>query len=197
MELLSALRWRSGVSCPARPAQRAAGGDGTFEIALEGLQSCRQSYLPNSAIVRTVLEGQSGSIEIIDFAPRFKWRERSFRPQTLVRRVRPLSGSPRITVKIAPNYDYGRREATVTSGSNSIRFSGPQQTLRLTTDAPIDYIVAETPFMLDTPINLIFGPDETLTDGVAETAPTSRSARSTTGANGCTGSHCRSNGRMP
>ncbi len=145
-------------------------GDGAFEIALEGLQSCRQSYLPNSAVVCTVLEGESGSIEIIDFAPRFKWRERSYRPQTLVRRVRPLSGSPRITVKIAPNFDFGRREATVTSGSNSIRYSGPHQTLRLTTDAPVDYIVAGTPFLLDTPINLIFGPDETLSDGVAETA---------------------------
>ena len=42
--------------------------------------------------------------------------------------------------------------------------------MRLTTDAPIDYIVDETAFILDEPINLIFGPDETLTDGAAETA---------------------------
>jgi hypothetical protein len=50
---------------------------GVFEIVLDGLKSARQQYVPNSAIVRTVLESGDGAIEIIDFAPRFKWRERN------------------------------------------------------------------------------------------------------------------------
>ena len=37
-------------------------------------------------------------------------------------------------------------------------------TLRLTTDAPIDYILKETVFNLSDPINFVIGPDETLTN---------------------------------
>ncbi len=145
-------------------------GDGMFEIELVDGVEFNQSYVGNTAVVRTIIEGPSGAIEIIDFAPRFKSLQRSFRPQTLVRRIRPLRGSPRIRIKAKPRYDYGRAAPLVAYGSNHIRYIGPSVALRLTTDAPIDYIVAETTFILDEPINLIFGPDETLTTGAAETA---------------------------
>jgi GH15 family glucan-1,4-alpha-glucosidase len=141
-----------------------------FEIQLEGLIAAQQDYLPNSAVLRTVLESPDGAIEIIDFAPRFKWRERSFRPQTLVRRIRPLRGSPRIRVVITPGFDCGRAPRSVASGSNHMRFVGPDMTLRLTTDGPIDYLSSGTPFIIDTPLNLILGPDETLENGAMETA---------------------------
>ena len=143
---------------------------GIFEIQLEGLVAATQNYLTNSAVLRTVLESPDGAIEIIDFAPRFKWRERSFRPQTLVRRIRPLRGSPRIRVVVSPGFDCGRAPRSVASGSNHMRFVGPDMTLRLTTDGPLDYLSSRTPFIVDAPINLIFGPDETLEGGVAETA---------------------------
>jgi GH15 family glucan-1,4-alpha-glucosidase len=143
---------------------------GIFEIQLEGLVAATQNYVPNSAVLRTVLESPDGAIEIIDFAPRFKWRERSFRPQTLVRRIRPLRGSPRIRVVVTPGFDCGRAPRSVASGSNHMRFVGPDMTLRLTTDGPLDYLSSRTPFILDAPINLILGPDETLEGGVAETA---------------------------
>ena len=145
---------------------------GVFEIRLDGLASSRQSYLANSAILRTVLESAEGSIEITDFAPRFKWRERSFRPQMLVRRIRPLSGSPRISIHVRPGYDHGRKSCSLVQGSNHLRFVAPDFTLRLTSDAPTDYIARQTPFILDAPIDLILGPDETLESGVAETART-------------------------
>jgi GH15 family glucan-1,4-alpha-glucosidase len=143
---------------------------GVFEIQLEGLVASSQAYLPNSALLRTVLESPEGAIEIIDFAPRFKWRERPFRPQTLVRRVRPLRGSPRIRVVIKPSLDCGSRPCALSTGSNHMRFMGPDFTLRLTTDGPIDYLSVATPFIIDAPINFILGPDETLEGGVAETA---------------------------
>jgi GH15 family glucan-1,4-alpha-glucosidase len=151
----------------------APGGDperGVFEIVLDGLVASSQAYVPNSAILRTVLESPDGAIEITDFAPRFKWRERSFRPQTLVRRIRPLRGSPRIRVVISPGFDCGRTPRAMAQGSNHMRFVGPDMTLRLTTDGPIDYLASSTPFNLDAPMNMILGPDETLEGGVAETA---------------------------
>lgn len=143
---------------------------GMFAIDLEDLVETKQEYIPNTAILRTRLHGRSGSIEIIDFAPRFKWRGRSFRPQTLVRRIRPISGSPRIAIRVRPSFHHGAARPDITFGSNHIRYHGNGLALRLTTDAPIDYIRNETSFIVDDELNLIFGPDETLSDGVAKTA---------------------------
>lgn len=145
-------------------------GHGIFAIELEGLTETSQSYVPNTAILRTRLQGREGAIEIIDFMPRFKWRDRSFRPQMLVRRLRLLSGSPRIRIKVKPTFDNGKELPTHTFGSNHIRYCGDSQTLRLTTNAPIDYLRNETPFILEDEVDLIFGPDETLSEGAAETA---------------------------
>lgn len=144
--------------------------DGVFAIELDDLVESSQSYIPNTAILRTVLTGRTGSLEVIDFAPRFKWRDRSFRPQMIVRRIRPISGSPRIRIKVTPSFNHGSDKPKQTFGSNHIRYIGDQQTVRLTTDAPIDYIRAQTSFILDEEVNLVFGPDETLSDGAFQTA---------------------------
>ncbi len=149
---------------------REAPGEGMFAIEMENLISSEQSYVPNTALLRTVLHGESGAVEIIDFAPRFQWRDRSFRPQMLIRRLRPIAGRPRIRIRVKPRFEYGKLAPNITFGSNHIRYSGPKTTLRLTTDAPIDYIADETPFNLAEPVNLVLGPDETLSDGATETA---------------------------
>lgn len=144
--------------------------DGAFTIDLVDLKSTEQAYVPNTAILRTVLHGESGSVEITDFVPRFYWRDRAFRPQTIIRRLKPLSGSPRIRIRVRPRFQYGKVTPAISSGSNHIRYSGPDMTVRLTTDAPIDYLLQETPFILNDVVNLVLGPDETLSDGPAETA---------------------------
>lgn len=147
-----------------------APGEGMFAIELEDFVSSEQSYIPNTALLKTILHGRSGSVQIIDFVPRFQWRDRPFRPQMLIRRITPLEGSPRIKIKVKPRFDYGNVSPTVTFGSNHVRFCGPKFAIRLTTDAPIDYIMDETTFNVADPINLVLGPDETLTEGAAETA---------------------------
>ncbi|MGI9523626.1 MAG: glycoside hydrolase family 15 protein, partial [Hyphomicrobiaceae bacterium] len=58
----------------------------------------------------------------------------------------------------------------VTHGSNHIRYAGPDFSVRLTTDAPIDYILTESAFNLNEPVNLVLGPDETLSEGLQNTA---------------------------
>ena len=134
--------------------------DGVFSVELEDLQEAQQTYIENTAIVRTILKGPSGAVEIIDFAPRYESRGRAYRPQTLVRTIRPLSGTPRIIIAVRPSFDYGAREPEITHGSNHIRYVGPRFTMRLTTDAPIDYILGRTTFNLHEPINIVLGPDE-------------------------------------
>ncbi len=146
------------------------GPDSICEIGLAGLKSSEQAYDGNTAVLRTILHAPAGSVEIIDFAPRFYWRDRVFRPQTIIRRIRPLRGTPRISIRVRPTFDYGRISPAIARGSNHMRFAGPTFTVRLTTDAPIDYIVDEKEFNLEDEVNLILGPDETLQGNVAETA---------------------------
>ena len=89
------------------------GGKGTFSIWMEDLTERRQSYDQNTAILRTRLTDKNGaSVEVIDFAPRFQSRGRTFRPASIVRRFRVLSGAPRIRVSL--NVETGWGAATVT-----------------------------------------------------------------------------------
>ena len=136
---------------------------GYFVIDLANYSHSEQRYLHNSAILVTRLYDSQGSgVEITDFAPRFKQFDRTFRPAMMVRHIRPLGGEPRITIKLRPTTNYGVRPAAVTRGSNHVRYVSSEMTLRLTTDAPIGYIVDEVPFVVEQPITMLLGPDESL-----------------------------------
>src|SRR3569832_2820639 len=58
----------------------------------------------------------------------------------------------------------------MTQGSTLIRYVGPGMSLRLNTDVPINYVLAESFFVVDRPMNFILGPDETLMSGIEDTA---------------------------
>lgn len=136
---------------------------GEFSIELEDFQESEQAYVPNTAILRTVLrDGKGGAIEIIDFAPRWRNHNRFYRPVSIVRQVRPLSGAPRIVVRARPLADWGARVPESTWGSNHIRWLLPDFTLRLTTDVPVRFIRDGLPFVLNHPVHLVLGVDESL-----------------------------------
>lgn len=144
---------------------------GFWSIELEGAVSAKQSYRANTAILVTeITDGNGNAIEITDFAPRFTQRERIFQPMTLVRRVRPLSGMPRVRIRLRPGFNYGSQQPIVTRGSHHMRFVHSGLALRLTTNAPITYLQDETSFNLTDPISFVLGPDETLTGGIEDTA---------------------------
>ena len=144
---------------------------GFFAIELLGAAGAVQRYRENTAILETeMVDGAGNRIVVTDFAPRFQTRGRTFRPTTLVRRIRPSRGSPRIRIRVRPRFNYGARAPDITHGSNHIRYVHTSQVLRLSTNAPITYVLDETPFLLEEPVSLILGPDETLAGGVEETA---------------------------
>jgi len=144
---------------------------GFFDIALDRLAHTEQRYRRNSAIVETVLVDEAGGkLRITDFAPRFRQYGRFFRPLTVVRRVERLAGTPRIRVRLRPTYDYGAHRPETTRGSNHIRYVIPGMTLRLTTDAPVSYVAEETPFILERPLTMVLGADESLTVSLDEVA---------------------------
>jgi GH15 family glucan-1,4-alpha-glucosidase len=148
------------------------GGEGSaFALEIENFSHSKQWYEHNTAVLRTQLFDTSGqAIEITDFAPRFYRRSRFFRPMTLVRRVRPLHGAPRIRVSLDVRYDWGRAQPVITQGSNHLRFVGDALTLRLNTDAPISHLLSRQPFVLTREHNFLLGADESLADGIADTA---------------------------
>ena len=147
------------------------GQDGTSQVELQGGVRTEQSYDENTAILRTRLfDSNGGAVEVTDFAPRFFRNDRAFRPMMLVRRVRPIQGSPRIRLIMRPSADWGRTTLSRTRGSNHVRFVGPKLTIRLTTDAPITYILDETAFTLSASISLLLGTDEALDGGVEDSA---------------------------
>src|SRR5690606_22443175 len=104
---------------------------------------------PNTAVLRTQLFDRNGQgFEITDFAPRFFARSRYFKPMMLVRRIRPLQGTPRIRITLDPRFDWGQTRPVITRGSNHIRYCSDSQTLRLNTDAPISYVLGRQVFVL-------------------------------------------------
>ena len=144
---------------------------GVYAIELDDCVKSERRYRRNSAVLVTRLEDSAGNaIEITDFAPRFNHFGRIFRPVSLVRRVRPVAGTPRITILLRPACSYGAERPDITRGTNHIRYVMSEQVLRLTTNAPVSYILEEVPFVLEMPVDLILGPDESLRDSVIETA---------------------------
>ena len=142
-----------------------------FAIEIENFSHSKQWYDPNTAVLRTHLFDLSGqAIEITDFAPRFYSRSRFFKPMTLVRRVRPIKGAPRIRVSLDVRFDWGRTKPVVTQGSNHLRYVGDALTLRLNTDASLSHLLSRQPFVLTREHNFLLGSDESLPDGIADTA---------------------------
>jgi GH15 family glucan-1,4-alpha-glucosidase len=136
-------------------------GDGAFAIELEDFARSEQSYVENTAVLRTRLWDRHGhAIEISDFAPRFITKGRVYRPLMLVRRVTVLNGAPRLRIRLRPRFDWGRIAPRLTQGSHHIRYVGPDQVLRLTTSAPLAYVLQEEPFVLADTLSLVLGPDE-------------------------------------
>jgi GH15 family glucan-1,4-alpha-glucosidase len=142
---------------------------GIYAIDIVDRARAEQEYLTNTALLVTRLyDNTGGAIEITDCVPRFFQHGRTFHPVTVVRRVRRLSGSPRVVVRLRPVGNYGRDRPTTTMGSSHIRYEMPHLTLRLTTDASVTAILEERPFFLRDAITLLLGPDETVTTAVAD-----------------------------
>ena len=144
---------------------------GFSDVVLHGQTHTRSDYVRNTAIVSTLLSAEDGAqVRITDFAPRFRNFDRMLRPPQLIRIIEPTAGVPRITIRVRPAQHYGKPMTRHVIGSSHITYGEPAL-VRLTTDAPLDYIEAETPFALTRPLHLFIGADEPF---AAEPAATAR-----------------------
>jgi GH15 family glucan-1,4-alpha-glucosidase len=151
-------------------AQDQADAAGLWEIALEGAVSIEQSYLRNTPILCSVHTDASGnSIEVIDFCPRAERSDRTYRPVAFARIVRPISGSPRIRVRLRPTHAWGRTDVDRVIGSNHIRYGAAGWSLRLSTTAPVGMVMEERAFRLEKPLHFFLGPDESFAGALGPT----------------------------
>src|SRR5262245_10953780 len=87
---------------------------GFHDVQLVNCVRSEQRYVPNTAIVETLLHDDSGGVvKIVDFAPRFQLNRRSFRPVTFVRLIMPMAGSPRLRIRVRPLGEYGAARPTL------------------------------------------------------------------------------------
>ena len=146
---------------------------GFWEIDLEGVTTTTQSYLRNTPILVTRHTDASGNtIEVIDYCPRFRRHGRMYRPLAFARHVRPVSGSPRIRVRLRPAHSWGAGAADLTRGSNHIRYIMAENTLRLTTTAPVGWIMDERLFRVERDLHFFLGPDEGFESDIVDTLET-------------------------
>ncbi len=139
---------------------------GFFAVDVQDFDRSEQAYIDNTAILRTTLHDASGgSVRITDLAPRYQNLGRSFHPIMVVRHIAPVSGTPALRIRLRPAADYGSRKPDVAHGSNHIRFSNGRYTIRLTTNAPLAALLEERVIVLEKPITLLLGPDESIPEG--------------------------------
>lgn len=141
---------------------------GFWAIELENCVSVEQEYIRNTPVLRTRQTDHHGNaIETLDFCPRYRRLGRMYQPVALIRIVRPVSGSPRIRVRLRPTTAWNSQPVPMTYGSNHLRMVLSYMAMRLTTDAPIGLISQESWFRLEKPAYFFMGPDESFSDALA------------------------------
>ncbi|WP_144602193.1 glycoside hydrolase family 15 protein [Algoriphagus algorifonticola] len=129
---------------------------GKFTVLPEsGDYTSTQTYVENTNILETIVRNGSDSYKVTDFAPRFKNYDRYYKPLMLIRKVEPISGSPKIRIECQPVTERGQIQLTPSQGSNHIRYMGIDQELRLTTNAPLTYVCEKKSFALQRPVYLV------------------------------------------
>jgi hypothetical protein len=140
---------------------------GFFDVTIDNLLKTEQKYIANTAVLVTTLVSQSGDVlQVKDFAP--KTHQESSTCQ-LIRTITRVRGDPIATIRVRPSFEYNSAEGYQTRGSHHIRYCGTNGTLRLTSNAPIQLLMDESRFLIDEPIFIVFGQDESVTHDIAQT----------------------------
>ena len=143
---------------------------GEFSILPQGEYSSTQYYIENTNVLRTEITADDGKYRITDFAPRFRLHERYFKPLMFIRKIEPLEGNPRVTIKCQPVCDYGKGRMRASRGSNHIDYLGCDENIRLSTNVSLTYIIDEKAFVLNETKYLIMTYGQDLEAPIVSTA---------------------------
>jgi alpha,alpha-trehalase len=113
----------------------------------------RSSYLPNTNVLRTEIEAGDARWEVIDFAPRVPQGGGRFEaPLDLVRVLRPLAGTPRITIDFSPRPDYGREPGRLLATQHGVEVLDAGAPMHLHTNVPGDHVCGKTEIAVRHPL---------------------------------------------
>lgn len=89
---------------------------GHFKISGVDIVDISQKYILHTAILKTVFETKDGIFEVNDYMPRFRnSRQEYYCPSEIHRKLRVISGKPRIKVELCPmpNYALGGADCVI------------------------------------------------------------------------------------
>ncbi|MBV9548840.1 MAG: glycoside hydrolase family 15 protein [Alphaproteobacteria bacterium] len=133
---------------------------GFWSITLENCVSLEQHYIRNTPVlVSRHTDANGGTIEVVDFCPRLRRDNRGYRPAAFARVLRPLSGAPRIRVRLRPAA-WLASDSRKTFGSHHIHYPLKRTDMRLTTNASASLVDEERLFRVEQPLHFFFGPNE-------------------------------------
>ena len=126
---------------------------GYFKISAVDPVNVTQDYIMHTAILRTVFETKDGTFEVNDYMPRFEnFRGEYYCPPEIHRRIKVVSGSPKITVDLVarPNYAVGGGEYSIKNGYLKITsLDGPYNSFYLYSNLDYNKIVSAEEIALD------------------------------------------------
>jgi GH15 family glucan-1,4-alpha-glucosidase len=147
--------------CALLREEGGAAHEGVFAVDVHNLARVEQRYLRNTAILESLMHDSSGNVlRIVDFSPRFRSRERFFRPMMFMRLIEPLAGRPIVTIRFRPSSAYGAEEPSCLAGSHHLSFASGVSRYRLTTDASLQKLDGSGHVVIDRPLAFVIGPDE-------------------------------------
>ena len=124
------------------------GGEFSVKPVAENYET-HQYYVENTNVLCTEFDLGDEKFRVTDFAPRFYQKDRYFKPLMFVRKIEPLQGTPIIKAACEPTGEYGKVKPQKFMGSNHIRYIGLEQSMRLTTNIPLNYMMDQESFVLN------------------------------------------------
>jgi len=130
---------------------------GKFQILARGAPiRGRASYLPNTNVLRTECVDGDARWEVIDFAPRVPQAGGRFdTPLDLVRVIRPLAGTPRVTIDFSPRPDYGRERGRLLATQHGVEVLDAGAPMHLYSNVAGDHICGKTEIAVRHPLYFV------------------------------------------
>ncbi len=108
-----------------------------------------QSYIPQTALLRTQFDDGQNAFEVIDFMPRYRKGLVYKKPVEIHRVIRPLKGSPVLSLSYKPRLNYARDNTNLKIRDDMIVASNGAETLYLYSSFSLADILSKKSMVLD------------------------------------------------
>jgi len=125
------------------------GGRFAFEAASGSLVASDQRYLRHTNILSTRLSTADGSLDVVDFMPRYRTASGTDHyPPDVVRLLRPAQGRPRLRIRFEPRLGYGEHPTRIVQLGRYLKAettTGPHESIYLYSNLDLYAILQGAP----------------------------------------------------